>query len=240
MRRAGLAARSTMVLLLVACGEYEPLGTPGSLREGGFRYCETGRGCDSQPIPDFIGVGSTFGMQFSRGDVVLESGTPDRLERLLDSEDDFRVLRAGTAIIEARADYGNELLDYVYVAFADVRSLHLRLCERAFNAIRSPGDRFDRDGCHAAHAADPLRLVIARGESLAPTLCVLPLDSAGGALAGHFPIHWAVSPESEANLQLNVGSDPRCATIGGLTLGTARITARLEDFEQVLEVVVEP
>jgi hypothetical protein len=66
------------------------------------------------------------------------------------------------------------------------------------------------------------------------------VDAANIALGGYFELQWEQSPATEPVLQINVSDSNRCATIGGLAPGTARVTVRFEEHTMQLDVTVEP
>ena len=245
---AGLAAIAN------GCGgrPREPGGTPGEFHAGTFAYCDAQCG----PIPELIAVGTTFSFEFSSEDVDLASSDPDKLEEtsltpgqphIASFEEyasvyaEFRALASGVVNIEARAVPGGEVVDYVTVSLVEIDRLGLFSCDRAFNAIgRYYYKSFGIRDCVPLTGPETTQVVIARGQSLAPTFCALAFDAEGTPLGGRFDMSWATSPESEAALQIYVGSDPRCATIGGLTLGQATLIVTFETHSVQLDVTVEP
>jgi hypothetical protein len=236
---------SSIVLAVSACGSLvpiEPSGTPGALKEGGFSYCEdVSVGCpDDQPIPDHIAVGATFALSYSGGGTVLSSANETVLATLPIERTGFtgfRVLHAGAATVKART-VDDQLVDYVDLNLDSVASVSVRLCPRAWNAIVLPTDGFEPTDC-GADTSGTGSVVVSRGASLAPTFCGFEIDSEGRELGGDVPLEWTRSPASVAALDLHVGSDGRCATVGGLTLGAATLNAAFGNLSGAFQLVID-
>lgn len=219
--------------LASACGPIEPAGTPGALKEGGFVFCEKGDApCSGTgTVPARIAVGSTFGIQFGApfpeaDDVTLQSSDETRLDRTAihsDGSAGFRVLGAGAASVEARTTQDDRLLDFVRLNLAEIATLGVRICPKAFNAITMPGGDFFSSRCGGDPGESP-NVDISLGSSLAPTLCSLPVDADSKTLGGHLDFAWTINRGATANLEMFVSKDGRCATIGGLTQGNATLT----------------
>lgn len=221
---------------LCACGPVEPAGTPGALKEGGFLFCDEPvqflgfEGCPTtETVPKKIAVGSDFTVSFSdpNGDKEPVLSSPDEHRLELVRRDDFgdasfRASAAGPVTVEARLPSDDRLLDLVRFDLADVQALELRLCPHWFNAIREPFGGFDVSQCDGAGGTSTLE--ISQGASLAPTVCWFPVDDAGDDLAGHFDYGWTTNDGATTELEIFVNQNWRCATIGGLTQGTATIT----------------
>jgi len=171
-----------------------------------------------------------------------------------DGSASFRVIASGSAQVEARVSSNSgqtttdELLDFVRLDLQDIDRLIPRLCPRAFNAIRPPTPVFDPVDCGGETEGNS-GIDISRGSSLAPTLCVFPVGSSGDDLRGGLAFDWVVAPGATAELELFVGTDVladqtkvkgRCATIGGLTLGTASVTVRAGSASALIAVTVNP
>ena len=248
--------------LVSACGPYEPSGTPGALKEGGFNYCNGAvSSCRSDSaVPDHLAVASTFTIQFSGGggDVSLSSSDSGRLQKMGTNDDgsaSFRVMASGSAQVEARvpSDSGqttttDELLDFVRLDLQDIDKLIPRLCPRAFNAIQSSETVFDPVDCGGETEGNS-GIDISHGSSLAPTVCAFPVGSSGDDLRGGLAFDWVVNPGATAELELFVGTDVfsdqtkgngRCATIGGLTVGTASVTVHAGSASAAIAVTVNP
>jgi hypothetical protein len=245
--------------LASACGPYEPSGTPGALKEGGFTYCSGALpSCSSaSAVPDHLAVASTFTIQFSGNDnVTLSSSDSGRLRKMGTNDDgsaSFRVVGSGSAQVEARvpsdsaqATTTDELLDFVRLDLQDIDSLIPRLCPRAFNAIASSASVFDPADC-GGETEGTTGIDISQGSSLAPTVCAFPIGSSGDDLRGNLAFDWVVDPGATAELELFVGTDAssdetkgagRCATIGGLTVGTANVTVRAGSASSAIAVTV--
>jgi hypothetical protein len=252
-RRIPLRAALCVALTASGCGPVEPLGTPGALKAGGFTYCDTSsnvlgdQACTpSGSVPDRIAVGSTFRMSFSATDSsetpTLSSSDSNKLEMVnADQSGDagFQVVAAGSASVEARLPSKDTLLDFVQLELVDVESLALRICPRGSNAFvpQPSGFVIGLDECGGKPAGDA-SVEISRGASVAPTVCAFPVDGAKNDLAGHFEIAWTVDDGSTAKLEMFVANDGTCATIGGLTLGTAPVTVTAGTLSTVLDVTV--
>jgi hypothetical protein len=226
-------------VLSLSCKPIEPGGTPGALHEGGFDYCESADPCNDSSIPDRLAVPSTFRLGFSDGDVTLSSDSPERLEATpgSDAVTTFRALSAGNVKISARTSSEGKLVDYVTVALVDLASLQIDQCPRAFNAITTSGGSFDPGDCGGAPSTE---LAFSRGDSLSPTVCLRMRDEHGSELGGAPDATWTASTSSSAELQVDVGSDSRCATIGGLTVGQAQVVVDVAGISAPLDVTVTP
>jgi hypothetical protein len=256
------------LVALAACGPIEPGGTLGGLREVGFWYRDTDSS-GPIPDGIGVGAGFSIGVDTGSAydedyedyedyddyddyeRIVLSSSDPRKLERLPRNtaydgtyHPDFRALAAGVVNINAtRTDEpGAEpvLVDYITVRLVEVDRIEVRACDRGFNAIREPGATHYSADCLASAAGTGAYTMISRGASLAPTFCVVPFDDGRTSLGGHFEIQWEQSPAEEQRLQINVSESNRCATIGGLKLGAATVTARLESHSVEIAFTVEP
>ena len=236
--------RGAMALFLGAAGcgpPAEPSGTPGSMRAGGFVFCDPSGHCgESEPLPDGIAVDSVFDMKFDGyTDAVLVSANEARLrtEQEEDGGTRFLAMVPGPATVEARDPSDHQLIDTITLTLTSVAALRPEQCARAFNVITEPDQRFDPAECAGDDIAGS-GLTISRGASLAPTVCVVPLDAGGtvlsGLLAGQFEIAGA------AQLELHTDEGSRCATIGGLTLGDALVTVMAGPHEATFTVQVVP
>jgi hypothetical protein len=239
--RLGFLVWGSASLLVCACGPIEPVGTPGALKEGGFTYCDgVAQSCaGATAIPDHLAVGSTFTFQFSdsfgNGDLTLSSSDTSRLQKIATNSDgsiSLRALAAGAAQVEARTTMKSELIDFVRLDLQDIDSLKPTVCPRAFNTIPPSGAVFDPADC-GGDSQGSSTVEISLGSSLAPTVCARPTGATGDDLDGSLTFEWAVNDGGTAELELFVGTDGvenqpknhgRCATIGGLTVGTASVT----------------
>jgi len=233
-----------VALVLCACGPLEPAGTPGALKEGGFVYCEdvTAPCAGEATIPDGIAVGSRFKIQYSEPDVRLS--TPDSTKLEVGAVDNdgstaFHAIEAGNASVEARLTSSDKLLDFVRLDLGDIDSLEFRTCPRAFNAITGDVKSFTRAECGAS-GSGTTDVDVSLGSGLAPTLCAFALDSQGTELAGRLTFDWAPNEGSVAELEMFVADDTRCATVGGLTQGTASVTVLAGTTSGVLNFTVGP
>ncbi|HEX3595453.1 MAG TPA: hypothetical protein VHU80_10135 [Polyangiaceae bacterium] len=225
----------SLLPLALGCQPIEPSGTVGELHQGGFDYCESPDICDGAPIPDRIAVASTFLLSFSE-DATVSSDSPKLLAGPSGGDPTFHALGAGHVKVSAR-DPDGALVDYVTVDLSDIAGVDLVQCARAFNAVRTAGDVFFPSDCDGGTTKV---LTISRGDSLAPTVCVRMLDEDDDVLGGAPDADWTVSTDASAALQLEVARDPRCATVGGLTLGRARVTVAIGEANAGLDVQVEP
>jgi hypothetical protein len=210
----------------------EPPGTAGALHEGNFVYCDApSAGCEDDAMPDAIAVGATFGVSFDGGGT-LSSNSGQVLQRLpqtVDQESEFLALRAGDASLLVRQTDGT-VVDYVNLLLVAPTALEFHVCADEYNTSVSP--------CYLDAAVPDLTL--SRGSSLAPSVCVFPISTAGTLLSGGLPVQWSRGDDSVADLEIDVDADPRCATIGGLTLGAATLTATTAKLTSTLKVTVAP
>jgi hypothetical protein len=232
----------------LACGPpVEPDGNPGALHFGAFEYCESKATCNGSPFPAHIAVGTSFVVSFSYAKVgsdgeLLDTTTND------DGSATFRALTEGETKITARDDDGT-LLDYVTVSTSDPTSLVVEQCPRSFNAIQISGEYFDSGNCVEAPPLTTLGL--SRGSSIAPTLCLRLFDGADDELGGAPAANWSVEkiparpqvlvpPDPSATLQLEVAIDTRCASVGALTTGDARLTVASLGLTTTVSATVVP
>jgi len=243
MQRKTVLVSLGLFLGTAACGPpVEPGGTPGALKSGGFVYCRSAGSCDYRAkMPAQLAVGATFGLEFDgeySGSVRLSS--PNGALESVANEDPvwvFRGTRPGHATVEARDEADDTLVDYVDLELAALSRIEPRECDRAFNALHDSTDTFDPTTCRSSGAVSALTL--SRGAELAPTLCVFPVDGSGHDLGGTLDTpQWTVGPPAE--LELHVAADGLCATIGGLTLGTASVTITSQGQQAALDVTVAP
>ncbi|HEX4337367.1 MAG TPA: hypothetical protein VH062_15730 [Polyangiaceae bacterium] len=233
-------------LFVVGCGPpIEPDGTPGALRAGGFVYCDPANHCGySDPLPDGIAVGSVFELMFDDGDsgIVLSSANDDRLQTVTEQAPEgdatqFRAILPGPATVEARDSVDGELIDTITLALKSVVSLGSETCARSFNVIEDASYVFDPFDC-AGTTIGTSGVTISRGSSLAPTVCVMPLGDSGTVLSGLLSGTFAAS--GDAQLEIHVDAEGRCATIGGLTLGDAKVKMTTGELDSTFTVRVVP
>jgi len=238
-------------LATCACGPVEPAGTPGVLKEGGFVYCEDTNAAPcpaDMPVPDHIAVGSTFALEYSDSlssssvdSATLTSSDERKLAALATSGpgvNGFQALAAGAATVDVRDPKNDRVIDFVRLDLEDIDLIEIVLCPRAFNAITTTGGAFDRSECGGSPLGGST-VNISMGDALAPTVCALPLDAGGDELAGRLPFQWLMN-DSDADLEIFVGEDERCATVGGLTQGAASVTIEAGTTGVVLSLTVGP
>jgi hypothetical protein len=247
-------ARRVVVMCACAfvtgCGPMgDPAGTPGATRNGAFVYCDPEGEC-SDRIPDAIAVGASFTLFFTEyfwGLTSSFSGTlePDaggRLSTVSAGEGTtlFRAIAPGAAAVDAVYPRPSRVLvDYTTVQLVDVASLRVQECSRDFNAITSQRDVYPLSSC-AGPDRDTTTLDVSRGASLAPTVCVLPVDDAGHDLAGQLDYEWTDGADGTAQLEMHLDHARRCLTVGGLTLGTSELSVRAAGVTAHFTVNVTP
>lgn len=242
------AILASLSIAAAACGPVEPPGTPGALKEGGFVYCEdSGSTCaSSDGIPHHIAVGATFEVRFVESDFVSSSAELASTDATAlkasppesDGTTQFRALRAGTATIQAKNPSDSRVLDFVTVDMKDVDNLGVDSCARAFNAISSPNAPFDPAECAGTPQTGTVE--ISQGSSLAPTLCATTRDASNADLGGLLQFDWSSSADGTAEIEILVGHDSRCASLGGLTVGTATLTVAMGNASTSFDVSVKP
>jgi len=127
---------SFLAALLPGCTPVEPIGSLGSLHEGGFNYCDDPK-CNNagESFPKAIAVGASFYVWFdSSTSVYLQSTDESVLSSGVKDDDVFHALRAGNVNIEARTLQA-QLFDYIPVQVAETAGVATRVCARSYVTV---------------------------------------------------------------------------------------------------------
>jgi hypothetical protein len=215
-----------LALAIVAggCGPLPRHGEEGVAGEGTFYYCERSSSCNSGEFPDAVAVSGTFFVGFDGdGTSTVESPQTDRLKALGAADDmtQFRALRAGPALLEARTPTSHRLVDAAHIQLEDIVSVD----------ISAPGLLDHTD-------SGPPTLAIQLGRTPQLLVCAVPRGASRSALDGL--LEWRWSSTDNGVVALETSTNDECRMLLPKAIGMASIVAASGDVSGSMTVTVGP